>query len=110
MGIARGRRRGRKFVNFAITAVLAFNRRGFVVRRGSVIVVVAWGRRRRRRIRITTDLDGEEKEGRKIAPLGTLWPYLDFGTRSFFTAFGLTRSLFTAFGLHERVGAERWLT
>ena len=28
MGIARGRRRGRKFVNFAITAVLAFNRRG----------------------------------------------------------------------------------
>ena len=29
--------------NFAITAVLAFNRRGFVVRRGSVIVVVAWG-------------------------------------------------------------------
>ena len=43
MGIARGRRRGRKFVNFAITAVLAFNRRGFVVRRGSVIVVVAWG-------------------------------------------------------------------
>ena len=53
MGIARGRRRGRKFVNFAITAVLAFNRRGFVVRRGSVVVVVAWGRRRRRGIRIT---------------------------------------------------------
>jgi len=26
MGIARGKRRGRKFVNFAITAVLAFNR------------------------------------------------------------------------------------
>ena len=52
MGIARGKRRGRKFVNFAITAVLAFNRRGFVVRRGSVIVAVAWGRRRRR-IRIT---------------------------------------------------------
>ena len=49
MGIARGRRRGRKFVYFAITAVLAFNRRGFVVRRGSAIVVVAWGRRRRRR-------------------------------------------------------------
>ena len=56
MGIARGRRRGRKFVNFAITAVLAFNRRGFVIRRGSVIVAVAWRRRRRRRrrrIRIT---------------------------------------------------------
>ena len=54
MGIARGRRRGRKFVNFAITAVLAFNRRGFVVRRDSVIVVVTWGRRRwRRRIKIT---------------------------------------------------------
>ena len=53
MGIARGRRRGRKFVNFAITAVLAFNRRGFVVRRGSVIVFIAWGRRRRRRMRIT---------------------------------------------------------
>ena len=50
MGIARGRRRGRKFVNFAITAVLAFNRRGFVVRRGNVIVVVTWGRRRRIRI------------------------------------------------------------
>ena len=49
MGIARGRRRGRKFVNFAITAVLAFNRRGFVIRRGSVIVAVAWRRRRRRR-------------------------------------------------------------
>ena len=46
MGIARGRRRGRKFVNFAITAVLAFNRRGFVIRRGSVIVAVAWRRRR----------------------------------------------------------------
>ena len=45
MGIARGRRRGRKIVNFAITAVLAFNRRGFVVRRGIVIVVVARGRR-----------------------------------------------------------------
>ena len=30
MGIARGRRRGRKFVNFAITAVLAFNRRGLL--------------------------------------------------------------------------------
>ena len=45
MGIARGRRRGRKFVNFAITAVLAFNRRGFVVRKGIVIVVVARGRR-----------------------------------------------------------------
>ena len=44
MGIARGRRRGRKFVYFAITAVLAFNRRGFVVRRGIVIVVVARGR------------------------------------------------------------------
>ena len=49
MGIARGIRRGRKFVNFAITAVLAFNRRGFVVRRGIAIVVVAWGRSRRRR-------------------------------------------------------------
>ena len=33
MGIARGRRRGKKFVNFTITAELAFNRRGFVVRR-----------------------------------------------------------------------------
>ena len=53
IGIARGRRRGRKFVNFAITAVLAFNREGFVVRRGNVIVVVAWGRRTRRRIRVT---------------------------------------------------------
>ena len=52
MGIARGRRRGIFFVNFAITAVLAFNRRGFVVRRGIAIVVVAWGRRRRRGIRI----------------------------------------------------------
>ena len=31
----RERRGERKFVNFAITAVLAFNRRGFVVRRGS---------------------------------------------------------------------------
>ena len=62
MGIARGRRRGRKFVNFAITAVLAFNRRGFVVRRGSVVVVVAWGRRRRRRIRITS---GRRKRERR---------------------------------------------
>ena len=53
MGIARGRRRGRKFVNFAITAILAFNRRGFVVRRGNIKVVVAWGRRWRRRMRIT---------------------------------------------------------
>ena len=58
-GIARGRRRGRKFVNFAITAVLAFNRRGFVIRRGSVIVAVAWRRRRRRRrIRIWIGYNG----------------------------------------------------
>ena len=34
--------------------MLAFNRRGFVVRRGSNVVVVAWGRRRRRGIRITS--------------------------------------------------------
>ena len=53
MGIARGRRRGRKFVYFAITAVLALNRRGFVVRRSNVVVFIAWGRRRRRRMRIT---------------------------------------------------------
>ena len=53
MGIARVRSRGRKFVNFAITAVLAFNRGGVVVRRGIVIVFIAWGRRRRRRMRIT---------------------------------------------------------
>ena len=52
MGIARWRRGGRKFVYFAITAILAFNRRGFVVRRGSVVVFIAWGRRRRRRMRI----------------------------------------------------------
>ena len=62
MGIARGRRRGRKFVNFAITAVLAFNRRGFVVRRVLAIVVVAWGRRRRRRIRI---IRGRRKRERR---------------------------------------------
>ena len=29
-------KKGKKIVNFAITAVLVFNRRGFVVRRGSV--------------------------------------------------------------------------
>ena len=49
MGIARVRSRGRKFVNFAITAVLAFSRRGFVVQRGSVVEVVAWGRARQGR-------------------------------------------------------------
>ena len=57
MGIARGRRRGREFVNFAITAVLAFNRRGFVVRRG--IEVGAAG-----------DGDSErEKKGKRICLL-----------------------------------------
>ena len=67
MGIAGGRRRRRKFVNFAITAVLAFNRRGFVVRRGSVIVAVAWGRRRRRGIKITRGGEGEgEEEGVEV--------------------------------------------
>ena len=52
MGIARGRRRRSKFVNFAITDVLAFSRNGIIVRIGSVIVVGAWWRRRRKRIRI----------------------------------------------------------
>ena len=68
MGIVRGRRRGSKFVNFSITAILAFNRRGFVVRRGSAIVVVAWGRRRRR-IRITWGRRERErrKEWRRIS-------------------------------------------
>ena len=65
MGIARGRRRGRKFVNFAITAVLAFNRRGFVIRRGSVIVAVAWRRRRRRRRRIRITWGRRKRERRK---------------------------------------------
>ena len=41
MEIARGGRRRRKFVNYAITAVLALNRRRFVVRISNVIVVVA---------------------------------------------------------------------
>ena len=40
MGMARGRRRRREFVNFAITAVLAFSGKGIIVRIGSVIVVV----------------------------------------------------------------------
>ena len=62
MGITRGRRRRRKFVYFAITAVLAFNRRGFVVRRVLAIVVVAWGRRRSRRIRI---IRGRRKRERR---------------------------------------------
>ena len=53
MRIARWRREGSKFVDFAIKAVLAFNRRGFVIRRGSVVMFIAWGRRRRRRMRIT---------------------------------------------------------
>ena len=43
--------------------------------------------------------------------VGDFVPVGDFGTRSLFTAFGLTRSLFTAFGLHEsscrKVGAAR---
>ena len=43
--------------------------------------------------------------------VGDFVPERDFGTRSLFTAFGLTRSLFTAFGLHEsrgrKVGAAR---
>ena len=48
-GDSERKKKTEKFVNFTITAVLAFNRRGFVIRRGSVIVAVAWRRRRRRR-------------------------------------------------------------
>ena len=46
IGTARGRRRRRKFDIFANTAALAFSRRGFAIRIGSVVVVVAWGQRR----------------------------------------------------------------
>ena len=44
-------------------------------------------------------------------PVGDFVPVGDFGTRSLFTASGLTRSLFTAFGLRasrgRKVGAAR---
>ena len=51
------KKKGKKCVNFAITAVLAFNRRGFVVRRG--IEVGAAG-----------DGDSErEKKGKRICLL-----------------------------------------
>ena len=71
MGIGRGRRWGRKFVNFTITAVLAFNKRGFVVRKGIVIVVVAWGRRKRRRRRKEQE-EYEVKEAEPQEPSGKM--------------------------------------
>ena len=42
MGVARGRRRRRNFVDLAITAVLAFSRRGFVIRASGAFRQDAW--------------------------------------------------------------------
>ena len=123
--IARGRRRQRKFVNFAITAILAFNRRGFVIRRGNVIVVVAWGRRRRRRIRITSGRRKRErrKECRRISRMRRLRDrasliilkvfseeMVGWGLRSSEPC-GCTLTLrdrFLWLSVLVRVGAERW--